>query len=291
MTTRNLTRRHFSDLVTLALQEDVGPGDITAEATVGSATRGRAVIIAKNQGILAGIPVAREVFRQVDHRLRVRDAREDGQTVKPGDPVLRVIGPARAILAAERVALNFLQRMSGIATATGQLVSRIQGTGARVYDTRKTVPGYRALDKYAVRLGGGVNHRAGLYDQILLKENHFVAAARDGLDFAATIRAARQKAGRRYLVEVETETLAQFRTAMAEGADIIMLDEFTLANMRKAVAEAARHDPRPVLEASGGITGRNIQAVARTGVDRISLGALTHSVKAFDLALYMESSP
>jgi len=288
--THGLTRRDFESLVTMALAEDIGRGDITAEHAVGPEVRGRAVIVAKASGVLAGQPVARQVFRQVDSRTRIHMAVPDGARVEPGTRVLEITGPARAILAGERAALNFLQRLSGIATMTHRLAALIAGTRARVYDTRKTIPGYRALDKYAVRLGGGVNHRDGLYDQVLLKENHFVAAAAEGRDFAATIRRARKLAGRRFRVEVETESLAQFRTALAEGADIIMLDEFSLANTRKAVAEAGARDPRPELEASGGITERNIRRVAETGVDRISLGALTHSVKALDLALYMESA-
>lgn len=274
----------------MALAEDIGRGDITAEYAVGPEVRGRAVIVAKASGVVAGQPVAREVFRQVDSRTRTRVAVPDGARVEAGTPVLEITGPAQAILAGERAALNFMQRLSGISTLTARLAALTADTRARVYDTRKTIPGYRALDKYAVRLGGGVNHRDGLYDQVLLKENHFVAAAAEGRDFAATIRRARKLAGRRYRVEVETENLAQFRIAMAEGAEIIMLDEFSLANTRKAVAEAGARDPRPELEASGGITERNIRRVAETGVDRISLGALTHSVQAFDLALYMKSA-
>jgi nicotinate-nucleotide pyrophosphorylase (carboxylating) len=285
-----LSPRTFASLVTLALDEDIGRGDVTAQAVVSPETRARAVILAKGEGILAGVPVAREVFRQVDRRLRVRRAAPDGTRVGRGDRVLELVGPARSILAAERVCLNFLQRLSGIATATDRLAARIRDTSARVYDTRKTVPGYRALDKYAVRVGGGVNHRDGLYDQILLKENHFVAAAASGLDFSSVVRQARQAARRGCLVEVETESLAQFRIALAEGADIIMLDEFSLADMRRAVAEAGQRRPRPELEASGGITERNIRRVAETGVDRISIGALTHSVRAFDLAMYVESA-
>lgn len=285
-----LNRKHFASLVTLAIQEDVGPGDVTAHCSVRPDTRGRAVILAKDEGVLAGIAVAREVFRQVDTRLRVRNARADGERLVAGDRVLELTGPARSIHAAERIALNFMQRLSGIATATDRLASRIRDTQARVYDTRKTLPGFRALDKYAVRVGGGVNHRDGLYDQILLKENHFVAAAADGLDFADVIRAARKFAGRRYRVEVETENLEQFRIALQEGADIIMLDDFSLKDMRTAVAETRRRKPRPELEASGGISEKTIRRVAETGVDRISVGALTHSVPAFDLALYMEAT-
>jgi len=203
-----LNRKQFASLVTLAIQEDVGRGDVTARISARPDTRGHAVILAKDEGILAGVPVAREVFRQVDARLRVRKALTDGQRLAPGDRILELTGPARSILAAERIALNFLQRLSGIATATGRLAGSIVGTNARVYDTRKTVPGYRALDKYAVRVGGGVNHRDGLYDQVLLKENHFVAAAADGLDFVALIRAAKVRAGRRYRVEVPPDRLA-----------------------------------------------------------------------------------
>lgn len=283
-----LDPRTYRPLVKLAIAEDIGDGDVTAIAAVRPRTRGRAWVKAKATGVLCGLPVAVEVCRQVDRRLRVETKLRDGRRVKPGDRVLDIVGPARSILAAERIVLNFMQRMSGIATLTDDLASRIKGTRARVYDTRKTIPGYRALDKYAVRVGGGVNHRDGLFDQVLLKENHFIAAAAHGADFAATIRAAREHVGRSRLVEVETETLEQFRIAMAERADIIMLDDFSLADTRRAVAEAKKRRPRPKLEASGGITARTIRRVAETGVDRISIGALTHSVIAFDLALYME---
>lgn len=286
----DLVRAQYASLVTLAIREDVGGGDITAKYVVGPDTHGRAVILAKAEGILAGMPVALEVIRQVDRRVRAEKVLKDGRRLHPGDRILVVRGPARAILAAERAALNFLQRMSGIATATRNLADRIKGTRARVFDTRKTIPGYRALDKYAVRAGGGTNHRDGLYDQVLLKENHFVAAAAEGNDFASVIRQARKRAGTRYRVEVETETLVQFRIALAEKADIIMLDDFSLPRMRTAVAEARKRRPRPILEASGGITEKNILKVAQTGVDRISVGALTHSVKAFDMAMYMESA-
>ncbi len=286
----DLLRSHYASLITLAIREDVGRGDITANYVVRPDTQGRAVILAKAEGILAGMPVALEVLRQVDKRVRTVKALKDGRRLNPGDRILEVRGPARAILSAERAALNFLQRMSGIATATRNLADRIKGTRARVFDTRKTVPGYRALDKYAVRTGGGINHRDGLYDQVLLKENHFVGAAAEGHDFASTIRQARKRAGTRYRVEVETENLGQFRIALAEKADIIMLDDFPLPRMRTAVAEARKHRPRPILEASGGITEKNILKVAETGVDRISVGALTHSVKAFDMAMYMESA-
>ena len=280
----------YKSLVAMAIREDVGRGDITAKTTVGSKVHGRAVILSKGHGVLAGMPVALEVFRQVDRRIKPVKPWKDGRKLEPGDRIMEVHGPAGSILAAERASLNFLQRLSGIATATNILAARIKGTRAKVFDTRKTIPGYRGLDKYAVRVGGGVNHRDGLYDQILLKENHFVAAAADGLSFAAVIRQAKKRAGRWYLIEVETETLEQFRLALAEQADIIMLDEFSLANMRKAVAEAKSRRPRPILEASGGITEKNILSVARTGVDRISIGALTHSVQAFDMAMYMESA-
>lgn len=287
---RTLARKDYADLVAIAIKEDIGRGDITANYSVDEKTRGRAVILAKADGILCGLPVAREACRQIDTKLRVSKALPDGRRVTKGDRVLEVTGPARSILAAERIMLNFMQRMSGVATHTDSLSALVKGTKARVYDTRKTIPGYRALDKYSVRIGGGENHRDGLYDQVLLKENHFVAAAASDRDFGETIRRAKKKAGKRYLVEVETESLEQFRIAMAEGADIIMLDEFSLAHMRKAVAEAKRTRPRPKLEASGGITQKNIRRVAETGVERISIGAITHSIKAFDLAMYMETA-
>jgi nicotinate-nucleotide pyrophosphorylase (carboxylating) len=280
-------RRAVLPLVRMALREDVGRGDRTAAALAPERGRMRARIVAKARGVVAGLPVAALVFRELDPRVRFHALVRDGATVRPAMPVAEVTGPPRTLLTGERTALNFLQRMSGIATAARALVDRVRGTRARVYDTRKTAPGFRLLDKYAVRAGGAENHRMGLDDAFLVKNNHFTTARAMRLDFAGAVRRARA-AARGVPLEVEVRNLAEFRIALAGGADVILLDNFPPILIGRAVAEARRHPRRPRLEASGGIHERNIRAFARTGVDRISVGALTHSVRALDLALYVQ---
>lgn len=266
------------ELVRRALLEDIGPGDITTEATVPADKQAVAVILAKEDGVLCGQPVAETVFRVMDPTLRYEVLVPEGSSVTAGTEVARITGRARSILSAERVALNFLQRMSGIASTTRRLSESIRYYHARLVETRKTTPGLRIVEKYAVRVGGGLNHRYGLHDAILIKENHIACAG----SIRAAVMSARKLASHTSRVEVEVETLEQLQEALDVGADVILLDNMNCETMRKAVEMAAG---KAILEASGGITEKNLDEVARTGVDIISMGALTHSAKALDLSL------
>ncbi|MDD5200643.1 MAG: carboxylating nicotinate-nucleotide diphosphorylase [Terrimicrobiaceae bacterium] len=273
----------MSDLIDLALREDVSTGDVTVAHFTDPRRQGRARIVAKQAGVIAGIETAAEVFRRVDPGLDVAAARTDGDSLAPGEEVLRIAGALGSILTAERTALNFLQRLSGVATETRRYADAIAGTGCRLLDTRKTTPGFRALEKAAVRAGGGTNHRAGLYDMVMVKDNHLAGGlSREAL--AGGIAAAR-KAGLR--IEVEADTIEQAREFFATpGIDVVLLDNMPLATMREAVKLRPAHMQ---LEASGGITLENIRAVAETGVDFVSIGALTHSAPALDLSLEIAS--
>jgi nicotinate-nucleotide pyrophosphorylase (carboxylating) len=268
-------------LLRAALAEDVGPWDLTTLATVPEDVPASATITAKAPGVIAGLPVSARVFALVDHQVRFEAAVAEGGVVAAGACVARLRGPARAILTGERVALNFLQYLSGIATRTARFVDLVAGTHARIVDTRKTVPGLRALAKYAVRVGGGQNHRHGLYDAILIKENHIAAAG--GLGEA--IRRARATAPHTGRVEVEVETLDQIPEALAAGADVLLLDNMDVETMREAIR---RIGGRALTEASGGVSEATVAAIAAAGVDLISVGALTHSVTALDLSLRLE---
>lgn len=281
----DLDQAVISNVVRIALEEDIGEGDITTLWTVPEKKRAVAKIISRDQGVVAGLAVASETFRQVDPSLVFTCAASDGDEVVPDQIVVELEGAARSMLTAERVALNFLQRMSGIASLTQKYVCECRGTEAKILDTRKTVPGLRELDKYAVALGGGRNHRMGLYDMVLLKENHIEAA--DGIGPAiAAARSGMSRAGRRVQVEVEVESLAELEDALAAGADWVMLDNMELEAMARAVNRVNHNgDARPVLEASGNVSLDNVGAIARTGVDVISVGALTHSVPALDLSM------
>ena len=272
------------DVIARALAEDLGGGDVTTLATVPAETRAEARIVARAAAVVAGLPVAARVFAHVDRRVEVALVARDGERVRPGQSVATLAGPARAILSGERVALNFLQHLSGIATRTARFVERVAGTGARILDTRKTIPGLRLLAKYAVRCGGGQNHRFGLYDGILIKDNHIAAAG----SLAAAVARARALAPHLARVEVEVETLDQVREALAAGADLLLLDNMPLDEMRQAVALCRG---RAQTEASGGITEETVRAVAETGVDFISIGALTHSVSALDFSLDLALAP
>lgn len=272
------------DLIARALAEDVGGGDVTTLAIVPADTRAEARIVARAAGVVAGLPVASRVFAHVDPRVEVALAARDGERVRPAQTVASLAGPARAILSGERVALNFLQHLSGIATRTAHFVELVAGTGARILDTRKTIPGLRLLAKYAVRCGGGQNHRVGLYDGIVIKDNHIAAAG----SLATAVERARARAPHLARVEVEVETLDQVREALAAGADLLLLDNMPLDQMRQAVALCRG---RAQTEASGGITEETVRAVAETGVDFISVGALTHSVAALDFSLDLSLSP
>lgn len=268
-----------ASLVRDALTEDAADNDITSIATILSERRARCAIVARDSGVIAGIPLARESFRQRDPKASVRSAVKDGHRVEPGTPVLFLTGHARGLLSAERVALNYMQRLSGIATLTSRFVDAVKGTNARILDTRKTTPGWRRLEKWAVRAGGGMNHRMDLAVAVLIKDNHL--AALDG-DIALAVRRAREVAAPRTPIEVECERLEQVEQAIEAGAEIVMLDNMSVAKLHEAVGVV---DGRAVTEASGGVTLGTVRAIAETGVDWISVGALTHSAKALDLAL------
>lgn len=272
----------IESVVRLALHEDLGrAGDLTAAACVPTGTRMRAVVAARRAGVVAGLAVAPLTVRLLDPRATVELLATDGDAVAAGAPLVRMEGDARALLAAERTLLNLIGRLCGVATLTRAYVEAVAGTGARIADTRKTTPGLRALEKHAVRCGGGVNHRFGLDDAILIKDNHIAVCG----GVAAAIRAARASAGHLVRVEVEVDTLDQFDVALAERPDVIMLDNFDLKQLREAVARGAAHPVRPVLEASGGVSLETVRAIAQTGVDVISVGALTHSAPALDVGL------
>ena len=269
----------IAEAVRAALVEDLGrAGDITSAATIPAEAVATADLVARKPGVLAGLDMAAAAFREVDPAIRFDAQAADGDAVKAGTVVARVDGPARAVLSAERVALNYLCHLSGIATATAAFVDKVRHTRARIADTRKTTPGLRAFEKYAVRCGGGMNHRFGLDDAILIKDNHIAVAG----GVMAAIRAARAAAGHLVKVEVEIDTLDQLAEAMVEGPDAVLLDNMTPAEMREAVQLVAG---RAVTEASGNVTLETVAAIAETGVDMISSGWITHSAPILDLAL------
>jgi nicotinate-nucleotide pyrophosphorylase (carboxylating) len=287
-------------LVDLALEEDLaGVGDRTGQAVIPEDLQGRAAFVARAPGVLAGLPAAALVLAAVDRRLTFEPLVEDGSAVTPGTRLATAAGPMRALLVAERTALNFLQHLSGVATLTRTYVDAVAGLKCQILDTRKTLPGWRLLEKYAVRCGGGHNHRLGLYDGILIKDNH-LAALKSGLhSLADAVAAAQQAAGGRVPVEVEVDTLEQFEEALSCFPEIILLDNMSLADLRVAVDlrdeetadEQWEYESDIVLlEASGGVNLTTVGDIAETGVDRISVGALTHSAPALDIALDYESA-
>jgi nicotinate-nucleotide pyrophosphorylase (carboxylating) len=267
------------DIISRALAEDLGDGDATSNATVDEAARARATVTQKAPGVLFGLDAAEAAFRQLDPDVEIERLAAEGEW-REGGPVLRVEGRTRALLGAERTALNFLQRLSGVATATARAVREVEGTGARILDTRKTTPGLRTLEKAAVRAGGGVNHRAGLYDAILIKENHASAAGGVG----EAVRRARA-ASPDLPLEVECRDVAEVDEALAAGATRLLLDNMSPERLREVVSHV---DGRATLEASGGITLADLREVATTGVEFVSIGALTHSASALDLSLTLE---
>jgi nicotinate-nucleotide pyrophosphorylase (carboxylating) len=271
-------------LVDLALDEDVGPGDVTSELSIPADASGAARIEARQRLVVCGLFVAREVMHRVSPEIRLTACLDEGAAAEPGQRLLALEGPMRAILAAERTALNFLGRLCGIATLTARYVREVEGTGCQIVDTRKTLPGWRALDKFAVRAGGGVNHRFALYDGILLKDNHIAAAG----GVAPAVKAAVQNAPAGLRVQVEVESAEQALAACEAGADFLLLDNRTPAEVREIVS---RLEGRALLEASGGITLDNVRQYAEAGVRRVSLGALTHSAPAADVALEIERGP
>lgn len=280
-----LPEEQIESIIDLALAEDLGYGDITTEALIPPDLQGKASILVKARGIVAGSEIARKVFLKVDPSLKIEILIKDGTKVKPGDIIATISGSVASILKAERTALNFLQRLSGIASQTARYVARTRGGNARITDTRKTTPGLRLLEKYAVRMGGGVNHRLHLGDGILIKDNHLAALRALGMNLKDIIAKARQKAPARMKIEVEVTNRQEALEAVTAGADIIMLDNMSAEEMRRVVDSL----PGQVkTEASGGITLKNVRQVAITGVDIISIGALTHSVKALNISLELE---
>lgn len=274
----NLSDQVVGDIIARALAEDIGLGDVTTLATIDSGTPCQAEVIAKAEGVVAGLWVAVATFTSLDPEVDARFAAHDGDRVKPGTVVLRLDGDAQAIVSAERTALNFLQRMSGIATLTARYVAALEGTQTRICDTRKTAPGSRALDKYAVRVGGGRNHRFGLFDGVLIKDNHIRAAG----GIAQAVQRAREGAHHLLCVEVEAQSVEQVDEALQAGADVVMLDNMGVEEVKQAVGFIAG---RCKTEVSGNVNLQTVRAFAECGVDYISVGALTHSAPALDLSL------
>lgn len=280
-----LPEEHIRMLIDLALKEDIAGGDVTSEVLIPPELSTKAVILAKAAGVLAGIDIASLVFLRVDPDLRIEVLKQDGTSLNQGDVIARISGKARSILKAERVVLNFLQRLSGIATQTSQFVALVRDLPVAILDTRKTTPGFRLLEKYAVRMGGGKNHRFNLGDGILIKDNHLVILREQGISLQEAIVKAREKASEGLFVEVETTNLDEVREAIAGGADIIMFDNMNPAEIRRAVKLL----PFGILsEASGNVNLETVRAIAETGVNFISVGALTHSSKALDISLELE---
>ena len=274
-----LTKKETAKLVAAALEEDDTKHDITTAATVLSDRRARCRLASRQSGVIAGLPLACEAFTQLDRAVTMRIEHDDGTRIKPQTPVMFLSGHARGILSAERVALNFVQRLSGIATMTARYVDAVAGTGAQILDTRKTLPLYRRLEKYAVRCGGGLNHRLDLSASVLIKDNHLATV--DG-DIAQAVKRARALAPAGMKIEVECETLDQVRAALDTGVDVIMFDNMSLTDLREGVKLIAG---RAVTEASGGVTLDTVRQMAETGVNWISIGALTHSAPALNIGL------
>ncbi len=278
-----IERFHLLTFLRAALQEDLGNSDLTTELLIPENHISRAEIVAKEDLVLAGIDVALEVFRLLQPDVRVSKSFEDGSYVKGGNIICQIEGYTRGLLSGERVALNLLQHLSGIATLTARFVREVSDTGVKIVDTRKTTPGLRALEKYAVRVGGGYNHRFGLFDGILIKDNHISTAG--GIKKA--VERAREKAHHLLKIEVEVKNLDEVKEALEAGADVIMLDNMVVEEMREAVKQIRRRAPEVLIEASGGVRLENIREIALAGVDIISVGALTHSARAVDIGMYI----
>jgi nicotinate-nucleotide pyrophosphorylase (carboxylating) len=273
-----IQQKDIEILIGLAISEDIGEGDITSRAIFSADDVSQGVITAKQQGILCGTDVVRIVYEIIDPKVLVTPLVQDGSRIAISDAVVSVAGPTISILAGERIALNFIQRMTAIATRTAYAVSLLQGTAITLLDTRKTIPGFRKLDKYAVKTGGGVNHRMGLYDMVMIKDNHIRAAG----SITRAVQLVRERYGTRYMIEVETEDLDNVTEAVASGVDIIMLDNMNRAMMKAAVDIV---DKRAKIEVSGNMDELRIKEIVGLEVDYISMGSLTHSVAAFDLSM------
>lgn len=280
-----MTESGLRRLVERALEEDLGRGDVTSDLLVPSDVAAKAVLRSRGQGVIAGLGVAAMVFAEVDAQVRSSALVGDGDAVAPGQELGVVSGPARSVLRGERVALNFLQRLSGIATLTSSYVEAVRGTRARIVDTRKTTPGLRSLEKYAVRAGGGFNHRRNLSDAVMIKDNHLAVIGALGLSLTEAIKQARESLPHTLKIEIEVDRLDQIPEALAAGSDIILLDNMSPEDLRSAVSMI---DGRAMTEASGGVNLGTISEIAATGVDVISVGALTHSAPALDIGLDFE---
>jgi nicotinate-nucleotide pyrophosphorylase (carboxylating) len=281
----SINASQVKQLIDRALAEDISYGDVTTEILIPENQQGKASIIAKARGTIAGVDIAKQVFLKVDPELKLDILTKDGTEAEPGHTVAKIEGKIASILKAERVALNFLQHLSGIASETARYVKAVKGLPVLITDTRKTTPGLRILEKYAVRVGGGKNHRMHLGDNILIKDNHLAALSRQGLSIKEIVTRARQKAAPKLKIEVEVNTLKEAIEAAEAGADIIMLDNMNIEDMRQTVQLIKG---RALIEASGGITLERVRAIAETGVDLISIGALTHSPKALDISLELD---
>ena len=273
-----LDRKDVEKIIDNALKEDVGIGDVTTESLFDECVDCNVEIKAKENGILCGVSVAKLVFERLDSSFEWKENKSDGDILTEGDIIAQLVGSQKNILTCERLALNILQRMSGISTLTSNLVNAVRGLDVKILDTRKTVPGFRSLGKYAVRVGGGYSHRFGLFDGVLIKDNHIKLAR----DISTAVKKIRSKLKDKFKIEVETKNFNQVKEAVLAGADIIMLDNMSIGEMKKSVIFI---DGRCLIEASGGITLSNVRDVAETGVDYISVGALTHSSKALDISL------
>jgi len=274
----------WRELLRRALAEDIGPGDLTSDLTLAADLEIEAVMTAGSELVVCGLEIAASAFAEVDPLIRFAAAAEEGASASPGDSLALVSGPARGILAAERTALNFVGRMSGVATTTRDFVRRVAGTGAKIVDTRKTLPGWRVLDKYAVATAGGTNHRSGLFDAVLIKDNHIAAAG----GVAAAVKAARAGAPAHLWLQVEVESEQEAEAALEAGADSLLLDNRSPEELRRLVA---RFGARTTLEASGGVDLATVRRIAETGVHRISIGALTHSAPWADVSLEVRRRP
>lgn len=283
---RTPARFQYEPIVRRALEEDLGMGDLTTQSLIAPTATARAALVARQDGVVAGLPVAALAFALVDPDLRIEHLVGDGGLVTAGTPLLMIEGRTAGILGAERVALNFVQRLSGIATLTARYVSAVEGTGVRIVDTRKTTPGLRVLEKYAVRCGGGANHRWGLGDAVLIKDNHREVLASGGVALDDAIRDARARLPHVATIEVELDSLEELDAILAAGPDAILLDNMPPAAMAEAVR---RGGGRVTFEASGGVTLDAVRSIADSGVDVISIGALTHSAPAFDAAVDLHS--
>lgn len=277
---------HVRAVILNALTEDIGSGDVTTSAVIPQDHRSTASLVARESFVLAGLPFAEQVFKLIDSGVTFKAVKKDGDTVKKGSVIVRISGNTRSLLKGERTSLNFLQRLSGIATMTRTFVNRVQGFPVKISDTRKTTPGLRFFEKYAVRVGGGVNHRSGLFDGILIKDNHIQAAG--GVKKA--VKLARNHAHHLLRIEVEVKSIREVKSALLSDADIIMLDNMSIFNIEKSVELIREVNPRVVIEASGNINLDNIAQVAATGVDLISVGALTHSAGSADISMDINPS-